>query len=217
MSVVDFATATVAASAAAALAPIWLRIAVAGLLAPGIAVLVTATLYIATLSAREGPRAMADISAHSPDAFEYLPAGDVSVRQPGDVITFRTPLQTLRAMPPATGAARAIQDLPDGGLRIATRTPAPAPVVIRRFYFPAWAVRGRGGSLPTSPYGPARLLSFSATPGDGDYEVRTGVLPVERWSAAVSLAALIAVVAAGAAGLLRRRRSAGIAPAEAGR
>jgi hypothetical protein len=159
---------------------------------------------------------MADIAAHSPDAFEYLPAGDVAVRQPGDVITFRAPLQALRAMPPATGAARAIQDLPDGGLRIATRTPAPAPVVIRHFYFPAWEVRGRGGSLPTSPYGPARLLSFSAPPGEGDYEVRIGALPVERWSAAVSLAALIAVMAAGAAGLLRPRRSAGIAAAEAG-
>lgn len=215
MSVVDFATATVAASAAAALTPIWLRISVAALVAPGIAVLVTATLYIATLSARDGARAMADIAAHSPDAFEYLPTGDVAVRQPGDVITFRAPLQTLRAMPLATGAARAAQGLRDGALRIVTSTPAPAPVVIRRFYFPAWEVRGRAGPLPTRPYGPARLLSFSAPAGSGDYDVRIGTLPVERWSAVVSLAALIAILAAGVAGLRRRRRSAGPTAVEA--
>jgi hypothetical protein len=110
-----------------------------------------------------------------------------------------------------SGKVLAATGFPDGSVAMDLALPAPAKVVVKRFYFPTWHAERVDGRVKTplkaQADGPWRFVSFEAQAGRHIYRIRQVPTPVERASDAVALVALLAI-----AGLLigpavvRRRR-----------
>jgi hypothetical protein len=64
--------------------------------------------------------------------------------------------------------------------------------VLRRFFFPAWRLESGPVLAPSDPL---RLLSFEVPAGRLSARLESLALPVERWSSAMSGAALVICLA----------------------
>lgn len=132
---------------------------------------------------------------------EHLPKGfdPASPRFAADSIGFTAFL----AMPLATplGAARIgpADTFPDGSVAVQVDATQPTRIVLRKFYFPTWEVgRVQDGPDPkvaSEPYGPERLLSFTAEPGVHTYRIRIVRTLLEKVCDALSILALLLTLA----------------------
>jgi len=128
------------------------------------------------------------------DAPEYLPAG--MLRMTADGPALAVPLGALTSRPLAAGPVlRAEADAAHGRVRLVVDPGRAGPIVLRRFYFPAWSVRCDGALVASSALPGARLVSFTPPPGARACEARIEPTPPERLGALVSLAGLTLVAA----------------------
>jgi len=67
-----------------------------------------------------------------------------------------------------------------GAVRLQLTPGASGPVVLRRFYFPAWDVRCDGVATPTFPVGRGRLLGFTSPPNGRGCEAQVSATPPEQ-------------------------------------
>lgn len=143
---------------------------------------------------------------------EHLPAGYGAVYPDftnPDLVNGFPGLPLVDAGP--GGKVLAASGFADGSVAMDLDLPAPAKVVVKRFYFPSWRAERVDGRdkvpLTAQADGPWRFVSFQAQAGRHIYRIRQVATPTERASDAVALLALLAV-----AGLLivpavlRRRR-----------
>ncbi len=193
LTVVDFALVT---ALCLALAEGWrLRPWVgASALAVAPTVVVMAMLVVsATLldpGARQATYAVAQ--ARMWDSAEYLPPGHRLPLPNGPRATttsaeFEAVLAPLRNWPmvvadPPQAATAVASAGPRGTLHLEVRANGPALIVLRRFHTPLWDVRDQstGSTVPTTPWGPDRLLSFAVPPGEGRFALIRRTLPMER-------------------------------------
>ncbi len=157
--------------------------------APLLAALVTIpALMLSTVFLQPGPgegqAALASLLARHPDVLEYLPRGASDEME----VPSRRALALAAYPPPRHSGGRTIEPI---------------------FYFPAWTVRCGGAVAPTFPDPATRLLSYRGR----DCTVRLGWTAAERIGGAISLAALLSLLAIV---IRRRRRSAGAAARDAG-
>jgi hypothetical protein len=135
-----------------------------------------------------------------PDSFgdteEFLPAGygrsEYSLEQ------LRVPTISCA---PTPRVCRAVEER-FGGLRIEVEGDAPATVVLRRFFFPAWRL---DPALPIGAADPLKLVSFTAPAGSHVWRLERRSLPAEQWGWAISGLSL-ALLLAWAAAVWRRIR-----------
>jgi len=130
---------------------------------------------------------------HLPGEFFFDPA----------ILTDRTYLSGYERLPlvrPLDPDARvlAASEYPDGSLAVQLDAPRATPVVVRRFYFPAWRAdlvqAGKDPQVPTSRTGPSRILTFTARPGEHVYRLHIVRTPIEKLGDGIALAALLAVL-----------------------
>jgi hypothetical protein len=133
-------------------------------------VLVPAGLDLGRLAWRQIEQTMTQPDSVG-DTEEFLPAGyGWSEYAPEQL---RVPIISCA---PTPRVCRAVEE-GFGGLRIEVEGDAPATVVLRRFFFPAWRLD------PAQPIGaadPLRLVSFTAPTGSHVYHLRRASLPEER-------------------------------------
>jgi hypothetical protein len=133
---------------------------------------------------------------------EHLPAGfDVNSK----LFAADSPtLSAFNALPLAAATspdARVVNagQFPDGSVAVVVQAARPTVVVLRKFYFPTWEVgrvqKGRDPVVADQPYGPERLLSFTAEPGAHTYRIRIVRSTLEKVCDAISLMALLAALA----------------------
>ncbi len=79
-----------------------------------------------------------------------------------------------------------------GELQIEVESDTAVAVVLRRFFFPAWAL---DGPLVATPTDRLRLVSFVAPAGKTSTVLHRETLPIERWGWAVSCAGLVGLLA----------------------
>jgi hypothetical protein len=105
------------------------------------------------------------------DTEEFLPAGygwsEYSPEQ------LRVPTISCA---PTPRVCRAVEER-FGGLRIEVEGDAPATVVLRRFFFPAWRL---DPALPIVATDPLRLVSFTAPAGRHTYRLQRVAVPEEK-------------------------------------
>jgi hypothetical protein len=104
------------------------------------------------------------------------------------------------AAPENDGArVTAASTFPDGTIAVAVSATRPTRIVVRRFFFPTWEVGlvrpGRDPVVRAEPVGLDRLLSFTAAPGQETYRIRIVRSPLEKICDAISLVALLGVLA----------------------
>lgn len=218
LTVVDFAvvTALCRALAAGCRMPRW---AGAAALAATPTMVVTAMLVVsATLLDSDARRATyAAAQARMWDSAEYLPPGHRlplpdGPRAISTSADFEAALAPLRDRPmaiaePAGAAAVAVTPGQHGAMHLHIQASAPAAVALRRFHTPLWELRDlrTGATIPTVPWGPDRLLSFTVPAGDARLALARRTLPAERLG--LQLAA-IGLLGLGLLALLERRRPA---------
>ena len=182
MTVVEFAAIT-----ALSLAP-WpgrSRIASA-LFVVAVIVLVPAGLDLGRLAWRQIEQTMT-VPDSVGDTEEFLPAGYGRNEYAPEELRVPTISCT-----PTPRVCRAVEE-PFGGLRIEVDGDAPATVVLRRFFFPAWRLD------PAQPIGaadPLRLVSFTAPAGRHVWRLERQSLAAEGWGWAISGASLILLLGA---------------------
>lgn len=182
MTVVEFAAIT-----ALSLAP-WpgrSRIASA-LFVVAVIVLVPAGLDLGRLAWRQIEQTMTEPDSVG-DTEEFLPAGYGR----NEYLPEQLRVPTISCTP-TPRVCRAVEE-PFGGLRIEVEGDAPATVVLRRFFFPAWRLD------PAQPIGaadPLRLVSFTAPAGRHVWRLERQSLAVEGWGWAISGASLILLLGA---------------------
>jgi hypothetical protein len=182
MMVVEFAAIT-----ALSLAPWPGRSRVASaLFVVAVIALVPAGLDLGRLAWRQIEQTMTEPDSIG-DTEEFLPAGygwsEYSPEQ------LRVPTISCA---PTPRVCRAVEER-FGGLRIEVEGDAPATVVLRRFFFPAWRLD------PPRPIGaadPLRLVSFTAPAGRHVWRLEQQSLAAERWGWAISGASLILLLGA---------------------
>ena len=87
-------------------------------------------------------------------------------------------------------------------VRIEVEGDAPATVVLRRFFFPAWQI---GGPVAITPTVPLQLVSFVAPAGRHTFHLQRAVLPAEQWGWALSGLSLILLLVGSALSWRTRR------------
>lgn len=139
-------------------------------------------------------------SRRTPD--EHLPAGfDVSSK----LFSADSPtLSAFNGLPLATVTlpdARVVNagQFPDGSVAVVVEAARPTVIILRKFYFPTWEVGrvqpGRDPVIADRPYGPERLLSFTAEAGAHTYRIRIVRSTLEKVCDALSVLALLAALA----------------------
>ena len=144
---------------------------------------------------------------------EHLPAGYAAYPAFDDNDLLNAfPAAPLVALGEGGGKVVAASGFPDGSVAMDLDLPAPATVTVKRFYFPSWRAERIDGRrktpLQAQPIGATRFVSFQAQAGRHVYRSRQVTPPIERASNAVSLLALLGVVALLAAPVVTRRRRA---------
>jgi hypothetical protein len=120
------------------------------------------------------------------EAKEYLPNGLPGVLQGDETALRQAAYGPLIACSPEPRLCRATE-LPFGWLALEVDADRPTQVVVRRFFFPSWRLDAGPAVMPSDPL---RLVSFEAPAGRLSTQLGRGALPVERWSGAISAAAL---------------------------
>ncbi len=151
---------------------------------------------------RHGQDTIAAAQAPQFDAPEYLPAGFWDNGNPFLEAIAQPPLSAYAGTP-------RLVELSDDLIRIEADPLISGPVVVRRFYFPAWVVvRARDGApIAAHPSERFRFISFTAEAGER-YVIRRALLPVERLAwliAAIAAAVLCLVIALSLVGARRAR------------
>jgi len=132
------------------------------------------------------------------EAPEYLPRGRVV--PPGttgapDPARMKFP-RGPEASAAAPGARTYSVRRKDGGLEIVVDSAVPTLIVARRFYFPHWqVVDGAGRRVAAAPSPGSRRLSWRAPAGRTRFIVRSGAAPLQQLGFAISLAAILALLA----------------------
>lgn len=159
---------------------------------------VSQTIRDHSMKGRMGRAALMD------DAGEYVPVTS-NVRRPVPALP---DVPAVQAVPPDGIARLVVSDPTRQPVRVEVTADAPRTVVIRQFYFPAWAAveAATGKSAETRPFSPIGLLAFTAPAGQSIYELRIVELPVVRWSGRISVASLLVFAALGCL-VYRRARS----------
>jgi hypothetical protein len=159
--------------------------------------LVPAGLDLGRLTWRQVEQTMTE-----PDSFgdteEFLPAGyGWSAYSPEQL---RVPTISCA---PTPRVCRAVEER-FGGLRIEVEGDAPATVVLRRFFFPAWQL---DPARPIGAANPLKLVSFTAPAGSHVWRLEWRSLPAEQWGWAISGLSLILLLGATALGVCYRASS----------
>ncbi|MCC6176435.1 MAG: hypothetical protein IT305_14105 [Chloroflexi bacterium] len=87
----------------------------------------------------------------------------------------------------------------------------PTSLVLHAFYFPGWQATADGQPLLMEPVGPLGLVRVEVPPGHHTVIIRFGETPIRTVAAAVSLATVVVVVGALAAGVGASRALLGLA------
>lgn len=93
----------------------------------------------------------------------------------------------------------------------------PSRMQVNTYWYPGWTLRVDGVERPLSVTRPEGLMEFELRPGDARVELVFEDTPLRAWTARLSLAALLLLLALPLLAWLRRRRALGPAPAPAPR
>lgn len=205
-----FVVAEFAGVTALALAAPKLRspLAFAGALPLAAAVAVTGSAIAFRMAETGGntPGRLAETRADYRDAPEYLPAGS-AIPLTEDAVP-ETAMVKLPQVPLAAAAGARVEAGEGEGGALAVRIDAARPtrVVVRRFYFPHWRVNDGAAEIATAPTPGSRLLSWAAPAGRSAYSVEPGAAPGERAATALSLGALLLLLAGALAAVVGRAK-----------
>jgi hypothetical protein len=131
------------------------------------------------------------------DGDEYLPAG-YPWKLDQDSLEGMEDLPTISCTP-TPAVCRAVEQ-GFGNLHIEVEGNAPATVVLRRFYFPAW----RLDPMLAITADAKKLVTFVAPAGRHAWHLERQTLPAEQWGQAISGLSLILLLGATALGARRR-------------
>jgi hypothetical protein len=124
------------------------------------------------------------------EAKEYLPHGLPGVLEGDETALRQAAYAPLVACTPQARLCRATEGA-FGALMLEIEADQPTDVVVHRFFFPAWQL---DNGTPVVPSPALRLVSFELPAGRHALRLERVPLPVERWSWAVSGAALAATL-----------------------
>jgi hypothetical protein len=160
------------------------------ILAPGIALGLSATADAIDHALSHGELNAQDVKEYEPHGFAIAP--ELTYAELGLDSVKNVP--EISCTPPAS-LCRAIFER-FGAMRLEIKSRAPTHVVLRRFYFPAWKLEGEPIAL--SPTKKRRLVFFTAPAGHAQLRLLRATLP-EEWLgwviSGVSLALLLAASA----------------------
>jgi len=171
-----------------ALRTVYIFVAAAVALAPGVVLIATDAAARIDFTWRHRPLDRHDVKEYQPRG--YKQAGP----RYGDL-----GLEPLRDVPaiscvPAARVCRA-EDGRFGAMQITLDSDASTKVVLRRFFFPAWRI---DADTPLAPSEPLQLVSFTAPAGRTTGALHRVALPVEQWGWAISglsLAVILGIAA----------------------
>ena len=158
-----------------------------------------ASLYQWDETSRE--RWLASVWSEYRDAPEYVPPMTESTIKPGQI-----PNATMIIIPEvpavrlsAQGGTASESRRADGGALVVAKSPAPASLTLRRFYFPHWQVTTPDGKPVPVRRGELGLLAWDIPAGASRYVVSGGPVSGERLGNLVSLVALALLLLTGLA------------------
>jgi hypothetical protein len=149
------------------------------------------------------PAELAAMETQPQDTPEYLPQGMLLI-QGGEPVP-RVPLDRLASLPLAAPALSASADPVTGAVTLQP-PPASGPIVVRRFFHPAWRVTCDGRPVASRPTGDARLLGFTPPASARTCVAAVGPTRLEELGDAAALASLAVMLGWTGAALWPRRR-----------
>ena len=140
------------------------------------------------------------------DAPEYLPAGTPIVQGSGpDDVQFDVPRLPVASATEAN-ARIAVSSAKDGGMTLDVNSPSPTVLTLRRYYFPRWrALDASGADLPIGPAAGTRVVSLRVPAGHSVIRLGAGTAPNEARGRAISVFALLSLIAFAAMSRRTRR------------